>query len=338
MNDLMDISLSKIASSNQSSIETGNEGLPDVAATEKAQISGTLDWVGMSGIALPIRIRDQYQGDLRCESRVQTCVSLDLPETKGIHMSRLYLLLEQFCTENVLQPKALTTLLNAQQISHSEMSAETGLQFGFDVFLQRPALKSKTSGWKAYPVTLKALLNADQDKVQVELSVTASYSSTCPCSASLSRQLTEQAMQKAFSNQAVLTKEDVSAWLLSEQGSFATPHSQRSLASVTVRLDDQLSFLPITSLIDQIENALATPVQTAVKRQDEQEFARLNGHNLMFCEDAARRIRKSLLQQPEYLDFCLKVEHQESLHAHDAIAMASKGISGGLKSELNMKN
>jgi len=57
----------------------------------------------------------------------------------------------------------------------------------------------------------------------------------------------------------------------------------------------------------------------------------------MFCEDAARRIRKSLLQQPEYLDFCLKVEHQESLHAHDAIAMASKGIPGGLKSELNMK-
>ena len=37
-----------------------------------------------------------------------------------------------------------------------------------------------------------------------------------------------------------------------------------------------------------MEAALGTPVQTAVKREDEQAFARLNGRNLMFCEDAPR--------------------------------------------------
>lgn len=40
------------------------------------------------------------------------------------------------------------------------------------------------------------------------------------------------------------------------------------------------------ALIDQMEAVLATPVQTAVKRADEQAFAWLNGQNLMYVEDA----------------------------------------------------
>ena len=47
-------------------------------------------------------------------------------------------------------------------------------------------------------------------------------------------------------------------------------------------------------LLETIESALATPVQTAVRREDEQEFARLNGENPMYCEDAVRRIRAAL--------------------------------------------
>ena len=49
----------------------------------------------------------------------------------------------------------------------------------------------------------------------------------------------------------------------------------------------------------------------------------------MFCEDAARRVKQALQNQPLYSDFWLKVEHFESLHAHDAVALASKGIEGG---------
>jgi GTP cyclohydrolase I len=37
-------------------------------------------------------------------------------------------------------------------------------------------------------------------------------------------------------------------------------------------------------------------VQTAVKRADEQAFALANGQNLMFCEDAARRLHLALRQ------------------------------------------
>ena len=67
-----------------------------------------------------------------------------------------------------------------------------------------------------------------------------------------------------------------------------------------------------------------TPVQTAVKRADEQAFALANGQNLMFCEDAARRIQKALSSDPNIADFHLRVAHHESLHPHDAVAFASK--------------
>ncbi len=77
---------------------------------------------------------------------------------------------------------------------------------------------------------------------------------------------------------------------------MATPHSQRSVAEIKVQLNHKVTDFPVIALIDAIEDALQTPVQAAVKRADEQEFARLNGQNLMFCEDAARRLKHSLNQ------------------------------------------
>ena len=85
------------------------------------------------------------------------------------------------------------------------------------------------------------------------------------------------------------------------------------------------------ALIDAVESALKTPVQAAVKREDEQEFARLNGQNLMFCEDASRRLKHQLNQMPIFKDFWLRVNHYESLHAHDAVAIATKGVESGYR-------
>ena len=79
------------------------------------------------------------------------------------------------------------------------------------------------------------------------------------------------------------------------------------------------------SLINWIEEALGTPVQTMVKREDEQEFARRNGQNLMFCEDAARRVQAALMKEPLILDFIAQMNHLESLHPHDAVSVVSRG-------------
>jgi len=79
---------------------------------------------------------------------------------------------------------------------------------------------------------------------------------------------------------------------------------------------------------------LKTPVQAAVKREDEQAFALLNGANLMFCEDAARRIQSTLERDERILDFHVRATHQESLHPHDAVAYATKGVAGGYSIEI----
>jgi GTP cyclohydrolase I len=301
--------------------------MPDVAASQKAQFNGTLDWVGMSRIALPLVIKDQDLGNYQAHTFVETYVDLAEPEVKGIHMSRLYLLLAEFSRQQVLTMDTLKAFLKEKLASHEDISSQTCLHIEFDYLINQPALKSEYSGWKDYPVGIKALWNGTD--VSVELSVKVPYSSTCPCSAALSRQLMQQAFSEDFADSDKVDKTAIEQWLRSDRGSVATPHSQRSYANVRVQLNDECDDLPISSLITAIEDVLQTAVQTAVKREDEQEFARLNGANQMFCEDAARRVKHALNQQASYEDFWVRIEHIESLHAHDAVAIATKGVTGG---------
>ena len=111
----------------------------------------------------------------------------------------------------------------------------------------------------------------------------------------------------------------------------ATPHSQRSFVDVTVKMGSDQSQLPIELLISEIETTLNTPVQAAVKRPDEQQFAYLNGTNLMFCEDAARRIQLTLDELAIISGYHFEVNHLESLHPHDAVAQVSRGIDRGIR-------
>lgn len=302
------------------------QSLPDVAQYAKASISSQLDWVGMSGIAVPFNVSDEQLGTVSCQGKASAFVNIRSPEVKGIHMSRLYLLLEEFVASEQVTPNTLAQLLQNKLSTHIDISDCARLTLSSEFLVRRPALKSDYQGWKAYPIEITSeWLNGQQ---LTELKISIPYSSTCPCSASLARQLLEQAMQAEFESVSSISKDAISRWLLSDKGSFATPHSQRSFAYVKVKLAPSNSF-PIAQLIDAVEQALKTPVQTAVKRADEQEFARLNGHNLMFCEDAARRVKQALNTQSNVLDFWLKVEHQESLHAHDAVAYATKGVNQG---------
>ncbi|MED5331540.1 MAG: GTP cyclohydrolase, FolE2/MptA family, partial [Pseudomonadota bacterium] len=51
--------------------------------------------------------------------------------------------------------------------------------------------------------------------------------------------------------------------------------------------------------------------------------AKRNAENLMFVEDSVRRLHEALSTYYQATYFRVKVEHQESLHAHDAIAEIS---------------
>ncbi len=302
--------------------------MPDVAADANPVNQETLDWVGMSHIALPVNIAQPNGKQQPVLANLDIHVDISNPDVKGIHMSRLYLLLNNFAAEQLVTPDSLALLLDQVCESHQGISESAILRMSFDLPLNRPALKSDYSGWKPYPTVIEAI--KQKGHLSLELSVSVPYSSTCPCSAALSRQLLQEAFKEDFADQSNPSKQAIESWLRSERGSVATPHSQRSYAKIRIKLNpEDHSILPLTALIDRIEGALKTPVQTAVKREDEQEFARLNGANMMFCEDAARRLKATLNQVPDYKDFWIRVEHHESLHDHDAVAVVSKGIPGG---------
>ena len=308
-------------------IKEGKKTMPDVAIEQRAQHQSTLDWVGMSNVALPIKVRDQHFGDFTTNASIETYVNLVDPQVKGIHMSRLYLLLVKFAASQVLTIPKLTTFLQQKLSSHTHISNRACLQITFDYLIKQTALKSDYQGWKDYPITIK--LTSDKEGISVEMAVKVPYSSTCPCSSALARQLLQQAFSEDFKDHDVIDKRSIETWLQSEKGSTAIPHSQRSYASVWVKLSGDATEFPLYQLVDIIESVLKTPVQTAAKREDEQEFARLNGANQMFCEDAARRLKNYLNQQSQFEDFWIRVEHLESLHAHDAVAVTVKGIDNG---------
>lgn len=303
--------------------------MPDVANHSSATTEGTLDWVGMSQIEMPLMLALSGEAPRQVSARVEAFVNLTDPKAKGIHMSRLYLLLDQLSNESSLSHATLCELLDAFITSHEDLSDQAFVKFDFDLHLRRKALITEKQGWKAYPITVIGQVVDKQ--LQTELIVNVPYSSTCPCSAALARQLIQEAFVARFAGQQQISSELVVDWLGTTQGIVATPHSQRSVAEVKVKLAYDVKDFPFVALIDAIEDALQTPVQAAVKRADEQEFARLNGQNLMFCEDAARRLKHALNGLTEFSDFWLRVNHYESLHAHDAVAVTVKGLQDGYR-------
>ena len=300
--------------------------LPDIAADRAASDADGLDWVGMDAIELPIRIVDG-DADVRLPARVSAAVDLLAAASRGIHMSRIYLALDAAVAEP-LSPAMLRALLQEFLASHAGLSSRARLRFAFDHFLRRPALASRHSGWRRYPVTVTATM--DRDALLIDAGFDLVYSSTCPASTALARQLVAEDFGRAFPEHAPLDRDAALRWLAGEQGMRATPHSQRSTATVHLRIDPAVAAFPFAAWIDRAEAALGTAVQTAVKRIDEQAFARRNGENPMFCEDAARRLHRAFADNPAARELgvraiAVRVAHHESLHGHDAVASIGAG-------------
>lgn len=304
------------------------DGLPDVAVGRTAVAGAVaLDWVGMRGLKLPLR---WPQGDgevVQLPASVTAQVNLVDAQARGIHMSRLYLACEEKLAAETLTPAALWGVLTAFLESHAGLSDAARLRLEFELLLRRPALRSpELAGWRSYPVWIEAILRGDGRRT-LSVGLELLYASTCPASAALARQLGQQHFLASHGELESVRPQQVADWLASPAGMPATPHAQRSSAQLVFELDPEQSAtrIPCAEWVDVLENALQTPVQTAVRRPDEQEFALRNGQNLMFCEDAARRLCTVLSADKRLLRWRAEVAHLESLHAHDAVAVVSGG-------------
>lgn len=295
--------------------------LPDVSVSGRAPAAHALEWVGMRDIRMPVLLADPLM-TTPVPASWEALVNLPEPGVKGIHMSRLYTLLFK-ATQNALAPADLCHLLMDAVASHDECRTDAArLVLRTELVRPTTALVTKgLNGWASHSVEIDASIR--DCTPQIWLTVDVTYSSTCPCSASLARQLMERSFRDQHVAHAEISVSEVAAWI-AKHGTMATPHSQRSVARIKVAVSpyEQWKLVP---LIEDAECALSTPSQGPVKRADEQEFALRNGQNLMFVEDAVRLLLSTFAQK--HPAGSIEVTHLESLHPHDAFAAASWGAA-----------
>lgn len=271
-------------------------GLPDLQNGPASLIRGSrrrIQHVGISGFKLPMRHPVRGEAPMLLETTVTGTVSLEA-DHKGINMSRIlrsfYALAET--REGIDVAEAA---LEAYKRDLDSLDARLALRFSYPMEVR--ALRSGLTGWQYYDVTLEVAEANGQRTRALHLDYV--YSSTCPCSLELS----EHARR--------------------ERGRLATPHSQRSVARISVALGDEA--LVIEDLVEMCRAAVPTETQVMVKREDEQAFAELNASNPIFVEDAARLFAEALQADPRVGDFRVVASHQESLHNHDAVSVLTEG-------------
>jgi GTP cyclohydrolase I len=91
------------------------------------------------------------------------------------------------------------------------------------------------AGWKAYPISIFAKLKSGV--FHVELKFDVNYSSKCPCSAALARQLIQKQFVEDFPGAHVESTATLE-WLGTTERIVATPHSQRSTAEIHMQLNE----------------------------------------------------------------------------------------------------
>ncbi|MBO1254360.1 GTP cyclohydrolase I FolE2 [Alteromonas sp. 5E99-2] len=293
--------------------------LPDITRHSSDHLNSPLQWVGMEKIGLPVTLKLSDGSLVATSAMVDIFVNL-AADVKGIHMSRLYLQLNEQFAHKVLTHERLEHLMGTLLDSHKDISDSAKVVFSFDLPINKKALKSGLSGYQSYSFVITHQRCREKTTSWVEYTIP--YSSTCPCSSALANQLIGESIAQEFPDEKV-KKSELLSWITSKSNALATPHNQRSYAYIKMQVS-QCQLGTLDQLIWQFEHVIGTPVQTAVKREDEQEFAKRNGANLLFCEDAAKRIKSFMESATFIIDYWFKIEHQESLHAHNAVVIDQK--------------
>ena len=272
--------------------------LPDLQNGPSSLIRGAkqqIQHVGISNFRLPLRVQTRGGDALTLETSVTGTVSLEA-DKKGINMSRIMRSFYKYA-EETFSFEVIEAALDDYKSDLESFDARIQMRFSFP--MKVGSLRSGLSGYQYYDIALELVEKAGVRKKIMHLDYV--YSSTCPCSLELS----EHAR--------------------ATRGQLATPHSQRSVARISVALDEDAQCLWFEDLIEACRRAVPTETQVMVKREDEQAFAELNAANPIFVEDAARLFCEQLLADVRIGDFRVVASHQESLHSHDAVSVLTEG-------------
>ena len=272
--------------------------LPDLQNDADALLSGArqrIQHVGISNFRLPIRFQTRARSELQLEAAVSGTVSLDASK-RGINMSRIMRTFYRHA-DREFDFAVIEGVLDDYKTDLESFDARIQMKFSYPREVR--SLRSGLSGYQYYEVAFEL---SEMDGVRQRIiHIDYVYSSTCPCSLELSEHARKNRRQ------------------------LATPHSQRSVARISVVENPGADKIWIEDLVDLCLRAVPTETQVMVKREDEQAFAELNAANPIFVEDAARLFCEHLRRDSRIGDFRVIASHQESLHSHDAVSILTEG-------------
>ncbi len=278
------------------------ESLPDLQNGPASLIEGAnvpIQQVGISNFKLPLKYPTPSGELLTLETSVDGYVGLEA-DKKGINMGRIMRTFYKF-QDDVFHPDKLEEVLLAYKEDLESHTAFLKLSFNYPML--KESLRSDYEGYQYYRVSIEGKVD-EYDRFTSFMHLDFEYSSACPCSYELSEHARET--------------RDIAA----------IPHSQRSVANITVHLNSEMF---VNDLVEICREALQTETQVIVKREDEQAFAEMNGAFQKFVEDAARLLYDELNKEERIRDFVVRCAHLESLHSHDAVSRICKGVPNGLR-------
>lgn len=295
-----------------------------------------LQKVGIGPVSIPLILTRRDGTEQILQSKASLYGSLDDPLSKGLNLSRFYMLLHR-ATENTLTMNDMKGILD--EMKEKQNCSNAYLKFRFSYPWTQKALRTRKDlpvlkqgdDWANYPEIAQRLSDGSYINVEKEvghifyntelecqkieneykffLTVKYVYSSTCPCSFTLA-------------NNATTTR-----------GKAANGHSQRSIAKIKIQFDPN-NVIWIEDIVELARRQLPTEVVVVCKRRDEMAFSEINGSNLVFTEDSSRLLYEGLDQwfdEGKIQDFSIVTDHLESLHPWEATAVCYKGIKNGLR-------
>lgn len=278
------------------------KSLPDLQNGPASLIEGAnvpIQQVGISDFKLPLKYPRPDGELITLETSVDGYVGLEAGK-KGINMSRIIRSFYAY-KDDVFHPDKLEEVLETYRNELDSQSAYLRLSFSYPILQE--SLRSELEGYQYYDVSIEGTMDTEGN-FRKFIHLDFEYSSACPCSYELS--------EHARENREVVS----------------IPHSQRSVANMTVELDEEMF---VEEMVSHCREALMTETQVMVKREDEQAFAEMNGAYQKFVEDAARLLYEQLDNEERIRDFVIRCVHMESLHSHDAVSRICKGVKNGLR-------
>ena len=273
---------------------------PDLQNGPSSLIQGApvaIQQVGIHNFKLPLTYKKRNGKTIELETSVTGSVSLEAHK-KGINMSRIMRSFYDHKDETFSIDKIKDVL---ETYKNNLKCFDSRIMLKISYPIKQNSLRSGLEGYQYYDVVFEGDLTKDGEfKKYIHFDFV--YSSACPCSFELSEHA------EKYRNRATV------------------PHSQRSVARVSVKFDEMLW---IEDLQELCLEALQTETQVMVKREDEQAFAEKNGAYLKFVEDAVRLMYDKLTNESRITDFKIVASHNESLHSHNAVSVIVKGVEGG---------